>query len=662
MRRLLSGPALVILLIAAACLGASPAATAEKPAGPEADALILGRAASPALKALRSAADLDTTRGAEVDRLRPQRYDMLVVDGHHLTADELRRRPPLQSFLAAGKWIAAFDVLPSDHEALRTYTGFDVADGERRDRSEMFAFRASKVDGTPTVQMIDSGPLTPGQVQPSKRREAEVRLSHARYVARILDRYVDSQGANGARLQRATELQEAEACTPFPLNLKPAPDPEVQHVGFCYVDAGQQALPKGHWSQKSNPYWVDSLSQPGSQTAKWTMNHRFDVFLNNGANSKGDFQTIAYSLNGQFNPKLKEESFYRMYEEWSSGWFPFQKAPYERAWWTARFEPRVRPSNDATDKALSWVGNHPQTANSETQYTSGEQLDIGFTASGTAGNLQNVASGGLGVSVNYSASSSTTYTIPDWGVQSDTSGNDISWTFSSRKCDARKEVAPRQKKCFQVEDRVVTDRQYPVVPSDLSRSQLQVNASAEWNTQKLLTGQTDDPLKGASLKFDIKTPVTVADTYCVLNGTDSRLCSDGVFGEFPTGPSEKSVAIDASRVNPIPIKALELKPNPANGTKNEQVTGTVTLERATKIPVTIKLFSSERNADVGKPLGGGVTEGKVTIDPTKSSGTFTILTNDNGLVGENNRATATITAFYAEPVRKQLTVQRITKP
>jgi hypothetical protein len=107
------------------------------------------------------------------------------------------------------------------------------------------------------------------------------------------------------------------------------------------------------------------------------------------------------------------------------------------------------------------------------------------------------------------------------------------------------------------------------------------------------------------------------------------------------------VKIDVSRVDPIPIKEITLKPNPANGATREKVTGTVTLERKAQIPVTIRLFSNNRNADIGTPVGGSgdVTEDTLTIDPTKSSGTFTVLTNDNGLDAQHDHSTATITAF-----------------
>jgi len=75
-------------------------------------------------------------------------YDLLLVDADQLTLRELRRRPALEDVVAAGRWIAAFDLHPRALDALRTYTGFDVADGEHGDRSEMFLFRVAKVEGT----------------------------------------------------------------------------------------------------------------------------------------------------------------------------------------------------------------------------------------------------------------------------------------------------------------------------------------------------------------------------------------------------------------------------------------------------------------------------------------------------------------------------------
>ena len=634
---------LVLVSVLAGCVvgvaGAS-AAAAEKRAGPEADALVLGRAASPALKALRSAAELDTTRAAEVDRLRPQRYDMLVVDGHHLTGDELRRRASLQNFVAAGKWIAAFDVLPSDHEALRTYTGFDVADAEHGDRSELFVFRVARIDGTPTVHMINSGPYTQrGTAQLGDRRQDELNQEHVRRVA---------------RLGRATRAKvQTLACEP----LRPAPDPELQHVSFCYVDAGLKPAPYGYWTRDKYQWWMDSFGPPSQQTSTWTMNHRFDVFLENDpVHPAGNFQTVSYALNGQFAPATGQK-FARMTDYFTTGWDNCTCTVHfvpERAWWTGQIEPKVTPSPSTSSK-LVWQGSHPDSTNAQTNYSSGEEFSVGFTASGTAGSPQNVVNVSDGFNLNWTSSQSQSYTIDDWGVENKGFGTELHWLFSARQpCDTRV-AASNPSACFVGTDAEASGT-HPAMPRALSKGQMQVNASGRWRTRQHL-GASD-----GSLTFNLATPVQLIDTYCEAQFANWCWSSRPAMAKYATaasGPSPDDVTLDASWVNVIPIKELKLSPNPANGEKNEKVTGTVVLERPAAIPVTVKLFSNSGNAVFPSPLPGvnGGSQSRVTIDQGKSSGTFTLATNDNKL-SSGAHTTANITAAYAEATSEQLRVVR----
>ena len=552
-----------------------------------------------------------------------------------------------------------------------TYTGFDVADAERSDRSEMFVFRVAKVERTPTVEMINSGPYAqPGTADLGNRRKEEVRQDHLRRVARIVDREMTLDGAPGAKPAAATtvarKLKARDSCP----DLTPPPSAELQHVRFCYVDTGTAGLPAGYWTEKSNPWWIDWASSshaPGKQTPTWTMNHIFDVFLNNASRSGANgSQTVYYQLKTQFAPKDDNanppEDFFRMdrrADKVTSGGGIYP----ERAWWTAKVEPRVIP-NKATSALLDWQAADPRNANQETSYTSSEEFSVGFNASGTAGNLTNVAGGGGGFSLSYTTGKSETKTIPNWGVENLGTGTALRWRFSARHpCDATKTPAAVGDNAFAlgscfVQPTSAFQYNYPALPPDLSLKQNQFEASGRWQTQTNL-----DKSNGA-LTFEVATPVTLYDTFCVpYEFASGFIVHDPCYVKRlreQTLVDPDSVTINVGVVNPIAIKELKLNPASANGTKQEKVTGTVTLERPAEIPLTINVFSNLRNADVGTNVSGSadVTTDTITIDPTKSSGTFTILTNDNGLDEQHPHVTATISAFYTKPVRTQLTINR----
>jgi hypothetical protein len=589
---------------------------------------------------------------------------MLIVDGNRLSPEALRNRAALERFVGLGKWIAAFDMRPRDLDALRTYTGFDVADGEHSDRSEMFVFRVAKVERTPTIEMINSGPYAqPGTAAVGDKRRRAVDKDHLRHVARIVDREITVEAGAGVKRRAATaaasKLKERPSCPP----LDPPASPELQHVDFCYVDTGSSPVPRGYWTEHSNPYWVEWASSshaPGKQTAKWTMTHRFDVFLNNATRSGAPgAQTVYYRLNGQFAPKLDNEDFFRMDRRADKltnggGMFP------ERAWWTAKIEPRVIPKPETKDK-LDWKAADPKNANQETSYTDSEEFSVGFNASATAGNLQNVANGSGGFSLNYTSGKSKSHTIPDWGVENKGVGTELRWRFSARHpCDARKTPATGNRnefenECFTSSPGVVKYA-YPKMPPDLSLKQNQVEASGRWETQTNLNRDN------GALTFTLATPVTLFDIFCRPYLFDGAVLVHDVcylkrLDEQTVGDPD-DVTINAGIVNPIPIKELKLSPNPANGTNKEKVTGTVVLERDAQIPVTIRLYSNRGNADIGTPVGSDVTQDTITIDPGHKSGDFTVLTNDNGLDAEHPHVTATISAFYTQPVRTQLTINR----
>jgi hypothetical protein len=113
---------------------------------------------------------------------------------------------------------------------------------------------------------------------------------------------------------------------------------------------------------------------------------------------------------------------------------------------------------------------------------------------------------------------------------------------------------------------------------------------------------------------------------------------------------------DPADYDPIPVKALTFAPSPANGAKNDRVTGTVTIERPAPMDTRVLIYSNSQNATVGIPIKDQVTMTTATIDKGKTSGNLQVLTNDNKL-SPGEHTTAEIFAFYTTDFKEQLGVE-----
>ena len=414
---------------------------------------------------------------------------------------------------------------------------------------------------------------------------------------------------------------------------------EVQHVGWTFVDTGSDDPPNGFFTG-GNQNGIGAPT-PGSQRSTWTINHSFDVYLDNGdGRPQGNYQVLTYNLAGEFTPNAGG-GFFQMDNPFQIG-FTDDKV-VERAWWTGQLELSVEPiPGTGTDEELVWQANQPATPNEEEEYTSGNDFDLGFTAS---------TEEGAGIDASYHISNEKTNKIPDWGVINNTVQNSLSWEFSSRNpCDTsgRKLDVNGQNGCFdQVGPGIRSG--LPNRPNGLSLSQLQTNASGRWQTQAVLSGQD------AELGFDVLTQTVLFDTYC--DNWFVGFCGPNRVGNphgILSGPTEHW--LDVSAVNPIPIQSLNLSPNPANGGTAQNVTGTITLERAAPMDLTVLVYSNSQNAIVGAPLGSGpASRTDVRIPKGAKSATFTIQTNDNGIAA-GGHTTAAISAFYTETTTSQLRV------
>jgi hypothetical protein len=609
--------------------GAQAAAAARPVRG-----LVFRGASSPVLRDLRSdlGARLSLTPETPARLSRDHGYGVLVLDGDTITPAALAAdRTQLRAYLDSGGWVLALDVDPADFSrAINGLTGFTARPPHGTQSSRAFLFRDTTLKGIPAVVMLDAPSLTPlnaNQLSPNARRAATAAQAQ-RIAALIRTRLLNpNSGLQTPARERVTGAGDESL------------PQEALHKMWVLTGQESAVPPAAYWTLNRDraPAGITPPT-PGQQTVSWTVNQEFDAYLDNSAtHPQGDFQVVTYDLSAQFTPKAPNQKFQYMDDPFKVG---LGTIPLERAWWTGIVDQSVDPDPGSNTK-LIWQASNPATPNEESSYTSGQRFEIGFSAS----------KDGPGISSSYTVSNEQAHTVPDWGVANETAGNDLEWEFSARhNCDIRL-ATYTDTGCFNwgaLQDGA------PFRPNELSLGNLGVAASGRWRTKQLLTaGQ-------GKLTFKVDTSVTLADTVCEIwqFGTCDRRFAPGR-RTFLTGPGVTDYTIDASDVVPVGIASLSVTPNPADGTKNQPVTGTVSLKAPAPVQTVVKLFSDDSNATLPIPLGHGVSEGTLTIGQGKSSGTFAINTNDNGLEpGEVE--TAAITSFYTEPVTIQLRVKATT--
>jgi len=652
-RSLLVGACAAVLLASAFASSAFAGSSSAHRARGAPRVLVVKHAANPVLGALRQrfGGQLQVDRSSVPHRSKaaPHRlgyYNLLVLDGDNLSSRQMARARLLSRFAASGRWVLAFDLRPADfRRALRHQTGFWARAGGPKRR--VFLFRRTMVGGSPEVQMIEAPRLAPqasGSLSKRRRRRAASLATQrvAGMIAAALHGKVPGQGASStAPPSGSLASSSGDAAIP----------PELQHIGWSFTQVGQAKLPGGYWSVKKGSETLTAVPPPGSQTANWRITHNFDVYLDNSeGHPQGNSQIISYELSGEFSPKLPHESFVQMFRTFGVG---LEDKFLERAWWTGIFEDMATPMAE-TSRLLQWKASEPSTPNAETNYSSGSSFKVGFSASNK----------GAGANASYTVSNEQGYSIPNWGVENQGSGNDLAWRFGARSskegaCDARPEYYKRDG-CFR--ECLLCDGT-PVLPSGLSLGQFQPHASGRWKTKSVLK-------PGTKLRFGVEPKAAVVQTVCtewalgecraVDNAGRIRPDLSRKFNRYPVitlakqGPTIDE--IDAGAVVPIPVKSLSFSHNPADGSVKEPVTGTVELARPAAMDTHVIVYSNNPNAVAGSPIDGGPGSQRTIVIPEgKARGEFKILTNDNQLKpGEHT--TAAITVFYSEPTTKQLRI------
>jgi hypothetical protein len=622
------------LLATAATAPASPPAGEAAKSGGKLRALVVREAHSPVIRSLkRLGQPIRFKRSSQVPRRSWSRHDLLVVDGDELSARKMKRRKELRSFSRSHQWVLGLDLGTRHHaSAIAPQTDFEVPQEGDGQQSEVFLYRRALEGTTPQVQMIDYPKLKPRRAHlVGKRKRARLQRKQADKAARLVRTHAAAASAGGAA---AAAAPTENGCQPGSALAAedPAP-PELQHVHWTYCNQGQQPAEDGYWTAgRSSPSWLDSKPAPGHQTYSWTFLHNFDLYLDNANRPQGNFQVVTYDFDGQFTPKQPQEQFFQLDNVFHIGLGSGDPYHLERGWITGSWEVDLNPDAATNDKLIS-LDKEPKNENKETEYTSGQDFQVGVSKEGP--------------SIEYGVHTEQSHSIPDWGVRGRGAGNHLNWFFNARHpCELQNAL---DEGCYG--DTFGT----PSRPNELSLGELAVHASARWQTRRLL-GPND-----GTLSFGGFGKVQTWDLACI----DWFIaCVETRNNNYRNLYDQPRPSFDASVVNPIPIESLTMKPNPANGTKHEVVTGTVTLERKAGIETTVVVSSNTDNALIAKsggekgiagPPGSSGNSVDITIPKGADSQDFKILTNDNRL-SPGQHTTAGITAFYTEPTTGTLQI------
>jgi hypothetical protein len=627
---------LVSVLIALASVALLPASAGARPPIP---ALVYPGASSRVLGEVRARLghDLRIVRATPARMRHNHRYRMLILDGDALSPGAVaRRRRAIDRYMDGGGWVLALDVRAGHFaRALDRLTHFSARpDGAERS-SRAFLFRDAVVYGTPTVLMLDVPAVNP--VGGLRTGSSVARAAEA------------DQDASIAADLIATRLVHPNTGVDAPAPGDPDIPPYLRqrewNLALAPPGGNPVPVPAAYWTGSYvPPYPTDILGVPGQgqQFASWTVNHTFDVYLDDRASDVGaPYQIVTYNLAGEFTPTQPGGQFGQMYNPFTCRGIGQCEMYLERAWWTGLADVSVTP-DPSTDAKLTVQATAPATPDSTASYTVGDDFSVGFSVSPEEG---------PGFNTSYEVKHEKTITVPDWGVANQSAGNTLAWEHSARNpCDMRP-AAFNLEACFDPKGSQHTPR----MPNELSRSQLQLAASGRWRTKQLLADSTS-----GTLNFSLATPVKLEDVYCDAFFFGS--CVDNFLGgnhlgrgEWTTGPPTQTYSIDASAVAPVAMQSLEVAPNPVDGTQNQKATGTVTLAAPARIDTDVVIFSDDAHAVVGTPTGANVSRTVLTIPAGAASGTFTIATNDNKLPSGSS-ATAQITAYYGTAKVVQLKV------
>lgn len=347
-----------------------------------------------------------------------------------------------------------------------------------------------------------------------------------------------------------------------------------------------------------------SLHEGGSQRTRLTMLAQMTVFLDNRRNPQGDFQWVAVRIDGQANP--------------TDGGSRAADKERERAWMQSLISVSAVPSGIPS---LAWVATAPTNPIAEKTYQTNASFEVGFSAAD-------------GPSGSYTWGTSNSYTLPEWGARSTSSGLRGDWGFGSldpgkgfwtgdyTDCDAG-----WMRTCF-------FQSGLPNKPNDQVWSPIQFHTVQAWKT-----GSAVDTVMWVSATASQR----LLDASC--GSWSPGACWGGEYVRWNGTGTGNSYMINLGAVIPVPIQSLTFDPSPA--TAGQNVTATITLAKPAPTDVLIDIASNSQNA---------IVLPSVTVKQGSTSATFTIQTNANG-IAPGGQTVAAINAFYAQNFVSTLTIK-----
>jgi hypothetical protein len=528
----------------------------------------VGPVSSPVFDALRRLPDV---------RLGSDAAAAVVVDGDALTPQELARDARVRRALLAGRWVLALDV-----SAAHKLDGMCALVGAANaEPSRAYLVRlAPNASGPADTWVVDLG-----------RAESEF----DRFL-RLRWGYLQDAPSDAALPDAAEVARQAADFMAGRVTL-----PELTQVA--------PPIPSGLlYKRYFFPYNITrTLPGPavsgGSQTTNVTLLATYQVFLDNNGNPQGDFQFVAFTLDGLSNPTNGERGIAVNRER-------------EHAWLQSLVAVTVQPQPGVE---LDLVATAPANRNGETTYSNDATFNVDFSLS----------SGPTG---SYTWGTKQSYTISDWIALSRSAGLTGNWDFASNSpgkglandlagCDAG-----WMRTCF-------FQSGLPNSFNSLNVNPLAFHTEQVWKTRAAVNNVLQVHFNGYQ---------QLLDAFC--GHYSPGACWGGEQVRTSANGWTDNHFIDLGAVLPVPIVGLTFDPPQADA--GQPVTATLTLARPAPTDVTVLLSSNSVNATVLP---------SVKVNQGDTSARFQVLTNGNGL-GPRSSTTATLQAFYATNFQAQLRI------
>ncbi len=552
--------------------------------------LVDGKIQDPIFDALSRYAAVTKYDGSQ----QPGDYSLVVLDGGNLTPEDLQNSPLVMQALNDGTWVLAFHLTDEQITTglIAHLNIVSVSSGASNEASTAYLFkRFIGSDGVPVTQTIELPPFSqPGTTDTQNTTDTtESGLSAKEYREEY-------------RAQAGTIFENLRTTPPL-TNEPPIPDGLVVFRSYNTVSAG--------WTQN----W--SYRQPSTkgrvQTGSHLINYTFTLYLENGTSPPK--QVLLLQVDGQANPNVSGSTFISTENDMDNG--------LEVAWFQAQFSVEVTPQNNF----WIWVANDPSSPNKVTSYTTNTGFSITFL------------SAAIVPAATWNYTNSTSYSIPDWGVSCNSSGNHMYWDWRSMNPDYH---IPGEGGGWTPNSFYswITFWGWTYRPNDIAMNQAQYHAAVVWRT---------DQLVNQIAAFKVNGRQATGNYACTSNwgigcGDNKAYEQDYLY--------ERTYTIDLGVVIPVPIAAITFSQDPAPvGPSAGRIKGSVVLAEPVRMDTTIVGIKS--NDIHATPVSD-----RVVVKKGNRAASFDIMVNA-GQMQTGSSVFPTISAFLAGQYNQQFGIKAV---